>query len=58
MTPGTFEARELSPPIGKSLEESPDQLRESARPIPYGRRVISDLTPAEALAFADALADL
>ena len=47
-----------SPPIGESLEESPEQLRASARPVTYGKREISDLTSKESAAFAEALGDM
>ena len=46
-----------SPPIGESLEESPEQLRASARPVAYGEREISELTSMESAAFAEALDD-
>jgi hypothetical protein len=46
---------EFDPPIGESLEETPDALRASARPIAYGSREITGLTPGEADAFARAL---
>lgn len=45
------------PPIGVSLEESPESLRESARPVAYGTRQIKGLTKAEADGFAQALAE-
>ena len=58
MTPQGDWSVESSPPIGESLEETPEQLIASARPVLYGQRVISELTATEALAFAQALADL
>ena len=45
------------PPIGVSLEESPEALRAAARPIAYGERQIKGLTKAEADGFAQALAE-
>ena len=45
------------PPIGASLEESPEALRAGARPIAYGKRQIKGLTKAEADGFAEALAE-
>jgi prevent-host-death family protein len=45
------------PPIGVSLEESPEALRAAATSIPYGKRQIQGLTKAEADAFAAALAE-
>lgn len=44
-----------SPPIGESLEETPEQLRGSARLVPYGNREISGLTAHESGAFSAAL---
>jgi prevent-host-death family protein len=46
-----------SPPIGASLEESPEELRADARPIAYGKRQIRGLAKAEADAFVEALAE-
>lgn len=48
---------EIDPPIGTSLEESPELLRAAARPIAYGTRQLNELTEAEATNFADALAN-
>ena len=45
------------PPIGVSLEESPEALRSAARPIAYGTRQIQGLTKAEADGFAQSLAE-
>ncbi len=45
------------PPIGVSLEETPEALRAAARPVAYGNRQINGLTKAEADAFAEALAE-
>ena len=55
MTPGSLGSVDWSPPIGESLEESPEQLRASARPVAYGKREIIELTPKESAVFADAL---
>jgi hypothetical protein len=46
------------PPVGESLEESPEALRVAARPIAYGRRQITGLTRAEADKFVEALNEL
>lgn len=46
-----------NPPIGVSLEESPEALRAAARPIASGKRQIKGLTKAEADGFAEALAE-
>jgi hypothetical protein len=51
----TTEPTEFDPPLGESLEETPDALRALARPVAYGRREIAGLTPEEADAFASAL---
>lgn len=45
------------PPIGVSLEESPEALRAAARPVAYGLRQIKGLTKAEADGFTEALAE-
>jgi prevent-host-death family protein len=45
------------PPIGVSLEESPEALRAAARPVAYGKRQIKGLSKAEADGFAEALED-
>ena len=45
------------PPIGVSLEESPEALRAAARPVAYGKRQIKGLTKAEADGFAEVLAE-
>jgi prevent-host-death family protein len=45
------------PPIGMSLEESPDELRAAARPVGYGNRLLAGLTSAEADSFAEALGE-
>jgi prevent-host-death family protein len=45
------------PPIGVSLEESPEALRAAARPVAYGHRQIKGLTKAEADRFMEALAE-
>ena len=45
------------PPIGVSLEESPEALRAAARPIAHGKCQIKGLTRAEADGFAEALAE-
>jgi hypothetical protein len=45
------------PPIGESLEESPEALRAVATAIPFGKRQIQGLTKAEADGFAAALED-
>jgi hypothetical protein len=43
------------PPIGVSLEETPEALRAAARPIAYGHRQIVRLTREEADAFVEAI---
>lgn len=45
------------PPIGVSLEESPEALRAAATPIRYGKRENLGWTKAEADTFAAALAE-
>ena len=45
------------PPIGSSLEESPEALRLGAAPILYGSREIFGLSRVEADLFAAALAE-
>jgi prevent-host-death family protein len=45
------------PPIGLSLEESPEELPAAARTVDYGNRQLSRLTTAEADSFAAALGE-
>ena len=45
------------PPIGESLEESPEALRAAATAVPFGKREIQGLTRAESDAFVAALDD-
>lgn len=45
------------PPIGESLERSPQELKAAARPVAYGKRGIKGLSRAEADSFAAALRD-
>jgi hypothetical protein len=43
------------PPIGESLEETPEALRSAARPIAYGHRQIAGMTDAEADTFVEVI---
>ena len=45
------------PPIGESMERSPEEMRAAARPVAYGKRAIKGLSKAEADGFADAIRD-
>ena len=43
------------PVVGESFERTPEELRKAPEPIDYGRRLISGLTAAEAVRFAEAI---
>ena len=45
------------PPIGESLEETPGALRQAARPVAYGKRLITGLSKSEADEFAAVIAE-